>query len=139
MKGLIEDVNLKNNILNKFVDRFVLCNYTFVNPATGGLKLLWCNFKDECKIYSTDKLFKFNIKISNNIYFYSERTQEMYFTDFNDVCSFVNNLEPWDVIDAEIFDDSLEWVIAITHEDVSKVYGINVTIDEYDYEKDMTQ
>lgn len=45
----------------------------------------------------------------------------------------------WDKVDAEIFDDSLEWVIAVTHEDVSMVFSLNVTIDEYDYQKDMMQ
>lgn len=42
-------------------------------------------------------------------------------------------------MDTEIFDDSLEWVIAVTHEDVSKVFGLSVTIDEYDYQKDLMQ
>lgn len=63
----------------------------------------------------------------------------MFLTDFEDVRNFINNFEPWDKVDAEIFDDSLEWVIAVTHEDVSKVLGLSVTIDEYDYEKDMMQ
>ena len=137
MKGLITDASVRKSILDKFISKFVRSDYTFKNPITGGLNLLWCNFSKEHKVYPTDKLFLSNLKIDVPVYFYNERTKEMFFTDFEDIHKFIDNLEPWDEVDAEIFDESLEWVIAVTHEDVSLVFGLNVTIDEYDYDKNM--
>ena len=63
----------------------------------------------------------------------------MYLSDFENLRSFIINLEPWDEVDAEIFDDSMEWVIAVTHEDLSIVLGLTIEIEEYDNEKDMSK
>lgn len=141
MQGLITDINLKRNILDKFINTFVKNDYTFRISSTGGggRKLMWCHFKEECKVFSTEQLFQSQLQIVSPLFFYSERTEELFLTDFEDVCNFINNLEPWDEVDAEIFDENLEWVIAVTHEDVSMVSGLKITIDEYDYEKDMAQ
>lgn len=138
MQGLIKDTDFKKRILNKFISKFVKNDYTFKNPKTGGTNLFWCNFSKKSKIYPNDKLFsnltKTQLKFDAPVYFYNERTQEMFFTDFEDIYNFVNNLEPWDQIDAEIFDESLDWVIAVTHEDVSFVSGLSVAIAEYVYD-----
>ena len=139
MKRLVEDSQAKEIILGKLIDKFVNSDYTFKNPVTGGIRLIWCNFRNECKVYSTEELFQSQLKIDGNVYFYNERTQELFLCDFRTVQSYVNNLEPWDEIDAEIFDYNLEWIIAVTHEDVSMVYGVDVMIDEYNYEKYMEQ
>lgn len=139
MNGLITDTNLKKSILDKFISKFLNGDYTFINPKTGGINLMWCNFSREYKIYTTDKLFQTKLKFDSQVYFYNERTKEIFFTDFDDIYNCVNNLEPWDEVDAEIFDESLEWVIAVTHEDVSFVSGLNVEIDEYDYDRDMAE
>ena len=104
-----------------------------------GSKLIWCNFLEEYKVYSTEELFQSQLKINVPVYFYSERTRELFLTNFEDVHNYVNSLEPWDEVDAEVFDESLEWIIAVTHEDVSMVGGLRVEIEEYNYEKDMEQ
>ena len=49
----------------------------------------------------------------------------LYQTYFNNVVSFVENLEEWEDIDAYIFDVSMEWIIAITHED-NKILCIGI-------------
>lgn len=139
MKGLITEMHFKKDVLDNFIEKFVESEYAFRNPATGVRQLIWCYFRDEGKVFSTEELFQSQLKINTPVYLYNERTEEMFLTDFEDVRNFINNFEPWDKVDAEIFDDSLEWVIAVTHEDVSKVLGLSVTIDEYDYEKDMMQ
>ena len=139
MEGLITDTQIKKRILDKFLEKFVKSDYTFKNQVTGGLMLIWCNFREDYKIYSTEELFQSPLIIDNPVYFYNERTQEMFFTDFTNVRNFIINLEPWDEVDAEIFDESLGWVIAVTHEDVSLANGLCIMIDEYDYEKDIAR
>jgi len=141
MNGLITETHRKENILNQFLKKLVKDNYTFENPTSGNKELIWCHFKkeNECKVYSTEELFKSQLKIDNPVYFYDEFTEELFLTDFEDVRRFINGLEAWDDVDAEIFDDTFNWVIAVTHEDISKVLGLSIAIDEYDYEKDMMQ
>ncbi|MCL2151267.1 MAG: hypothetical protein FWH50_03490, partial [Coriobacteriia bacterium] len=58
------------------------------------------------------------------VYIYLDRTEELFLTQFSDICSYVDELEPWDEIDAVIFDETLDWVIAITHEDFSMTIGL---------------
>jgi hypothetical protein len=139
MKGLIADESKKRDVLRMFIKRFVKSDFPFSNPATNGGKLIWCNFSSVCKIYSSRELFESPLAINSPVYFYDEFTEELFFTDFEDVRSFINGFEPWDEVDAEIFDESLEWVIAVTHEDVSLVSGLVVALEEYDYDKDMLQ
>lgn len=57
-------------------------------------------------------------------YFFSERVEELYKTNFGEIGEYVNQLEPWEEIDAEIFDESMKWVIVITHEDISLIFGL---------------
>lgn len=39
-------------------------------------------------------------------------------SSFTDVCKYVDELEPWEYIDAYVFDDTFTWLFAITHEDL---------------------
>ena len=48
----------------------------------------------------------------------------MYSVPYVQVCELVASLEPWEEIDVEIFDNSYEWFIAITHDNVTMIYGI---------------
>lgn len=50
--------------------------------------------------------------------------EELYKTNFGEIGEYVNQLEPWEEIDAEIFDESMKWVIVITHEDISLIFGL---------------
>jgi hypothetical protein len=135
LKGLITDDSVKQEVLGRFMGRFVKSDYTVRDPVGEGRRLMWCSLTKEFKDYPTDELFQVLNGTDGSVYFYNERTEEMYLTDFEDVRAFINSFEPWDEVDAEVFDDSLEWVIAVTHEDVSSVIGLDVAIDEFDYDK----
>ena len=56
--------------------------------------------------------------IPKDVILYLERQNSMYSTTFEDVCRYVDELEPWEYIDAYVFDDTLNWLFAITHEDL---------------------
>ena len=58
------------------------------------------------------------LSIPGEVLFYLERSGETYRTTFAAICSYVNQLEPWELIDAYIFDGSYRWLICITHEDL---------------------
>ena len=56
--------------------------------------------------------------IPKNVIFYLERQNSIYRTTFEDVCRYVDELEPWEYIDAYVFDETFNWLFAITHEDL---------------------
>jgi hypothetical protein len=94
--------------------------------------LLWCSYKDKHKYFWTEPLFEYLTPTSEPVYFYDERENKLFLTEFKDVIQFIRSFEPWDKVDAEIFDINLEWVISVTHEDISLVFGFDVDIEEYD-------
>lgn len=58
------------------------------------------------------------LEIPQSAIFYLERQNEVYCTTFNDICKYIDELEPWEDIDAYVFDDTFSWLLAITHEDL---------------------
>lgn len=58
------------------------------------------------------------LPIQGPVLFYEERCGETYRTTFDKVCSYVNQLEPWEYIDGYLFDERYRWLICITHEDL---------------------
>lgn len=62
-----------------------------------------------------------------SVLLYDERQKMLYGTTINDVIRFVQSFEPWDEVDAFIFDKDIEWGVAITHEDKILCWG-NINI-----------
>ena len=54
---------------------------------------------------------------------YDERQKIFYGTTIKDIINFVQSFEPWDEVDACIFDKDMDWVVAITHEDKILCWG----------------
>ena len=75
---IVDNVQLKESIWQKLINKFVNSDYTFKNPLTGGIRLIWCNFRKEFKVYPPDELFQSQLKIERAVYFYNKRTQELY-------------------------------------------------------------
>lgn len=89
----------------------------FVKDGQADNILIWNSFKIKPRLVQYDNVKSLNVPNTDNLFFYLERQNEMYITKFNDICKYVDQLEPWEEIDAYIFDDSFKWVIAITHEE----------------------
>ncbi len=87
-------------------------------------RLIWCNLLPGCHTIPTENVPRLPVAPNQKVYYYGERDNEMYATTFSEVCAFLRELEPWGEIDSEIFDDTFTWYIAITHEDISLVYGL---------------
>lgn len=87
--------------------------------------LLWNSFKLKPKCFFPSKLKSFEKSIQGNIYFYLERENEIFVTNFDKVICFVENLEEWEEIDGYIFNSDMNWIIAITHEE-NKILCIGI-------------
>lgn len=71
-----------------------------------------------------EQLGNINIPKKYNIFFYHERLKILYLTSFEEICIYVEQLEPWEDIDCLVFDDELNWFIGITHNDTILLNGI---------------
>ncbi len=113
-------------LLDKFKQAFVGsdCSQRFLQPTRSPLN--WCNLLSVPQAITTEDIYHLQVSSNPKVYYYSERDNEMYETQFSEICTFVKELEPWDEIDTEIFDDTFEWFIAITHEDISLVQGLQI-------------
>lgn len=58
------------------------------------------------------------LRLPESVLFYLERQNEVYSTTFNNICKYIDELEPWEYIDAYVFDNTLDWLLAITHENL---------------------
>lgn len=110
----------KNKLIMNFKNKFVSTDYDSSNQKIS--RLLWCNLSCKGEIISTEEFENIPICGNAEIYFYSERDGKLYATVFSETVDFIKNLEPWEDIDAEIFDKSFAWFIAVTHEDFCIVY-----------------
>jgi hypothetical protein len=82
---------------------------------------LWNCLKLKSFCWEFEDARKLDIPNSKNILFYLERQNEVYRTTFDDICKYIDELEPWEDIDAYIFDETFKWLFAITHEDLKCV------------------
>lgn len=124
MKGIINDHIDKKRVLDQLMENFVKKDFCFFDESKRR-NLLWCHFINRNdKVFPTEELVNIKLPKDHDVFFYSERVEELYKTNFGEICEYVIQLEPWEEIDAEIFDDSMKWVIAITHEDISLIFGL---------------
>lgn len=89
---------------------------TFAQDYDIELNRLWNCLKVKRTCVDFEDVRKLNIP--NSVKFYLERQNEVYETRFTDVCKYIDELEPWEYIDAYVFDDTFTWLLAITHEDL---------------------
>ena len=105
------------NFIERYVDEEKLKRYI----------LMWNSFIYKPRCLPVEAVRDIALPSNKLVFFYDEREKMLYSTTMKDVLHFVRNLEPWDQIDACIFDKDMNWVIAVTHEDVILCLGdINI-------------
>ena len=122
----VTDTEFQSEVMYKFKSKFIKDEISFIDE-NGIRNLLWCYFKDDYKnnieIIKTIEIPKIDFSPELHIYIYFDRSEELFKTTFSDFCQYLLKLEEWEYTDAEIFDESLEWVIGMTHDDVSMLLG----------------
>ena len=72
----------------------------------------------------TEEIAQLGIPRDKKVFFYSERIRTLYAASFGSVVDYVGQLEPWEDIDAYLFDGTMDWVVVITHEDAILCLGL---------------
>ncbi len=83
--------------------------------------LLWNSLKDEiktvCRPFS--QVMTLDFFHGKTLFVYDERDHVLWRASWSEVLQLVSHLEPWEEnIDLLLFDESLDWFAAITHEDL---------------------
>jgi len=101
----------KDEVLFEFQKKFVNIEKKKKNI------LIWNSFIETPRCYSFEEIFNINIPDNKELNFFLERQNKLYVTTLQSIIDFIDNFESWDEIDAYIFDETMIWVVAITHED----------------------
>lgn len=126
-------------IMDKFKATFIKDGIGF-RDKKGARNLLWCHINEKYQqnsvLFKTKNLPKvIDFSLEDPIYIYFDRTEELYQATISDFFQYISAIEKWQTedvefdkpwswsFDAEIFDETLEWAMCVTHEDVTKLLG----------------
>lgn len=116
-KGTKVEDNKSEQILGKFKERFINESY----PE----RILFINHLNKIeKTIPVEELRNVKLPQEYNIYMYHERLKTVYLTSFEEICMYIEQLEPWQDVDCLVFDEGFEWFLGITHNDTILLYGI---------------
>jgi len=122
------DLEEKKAILKRFMDKYIKEGIN-TRDENGRIILLWCNLKDhyydEYILIKTIDVPKIGLREDLPIYVYFDGNEKIYVTTFIEFCQYLVNREIWEDIDVEVFDDSLMWLLVVTHEDQSMLIGFD--------------
>lgn len=113
-----------HSILTRFIKRYV------DKEKLKKYYLLWNSLNQNLivKCLPIEKIRNMPFPLSKSALLYDERQKTLYGTTIKDIIDFVQSFEPWDEVDACIFDKDMEWGVAITHEDKILYWG-NINIE----------
>lgn len=101
--------NEKTEVLDRFAQKYV--------KQEKNAPLMWLALKEKTRLLQFPEIRDLGIPDEHRVYFYLERQRQLYATDLKSVIEFVESFEPWEEVDAYIFDEDMQWLVVITHED----------------------
>jgi len=107
-----------NNYIQNFIQRYV--DVLLLDER----KLIWNSLTVDTKVIKTNELNKIHMNICEQLLLYDERKKEIFTIKYCDLLVHIDELEPWEEVDYLVFNNTLDWFIAITHEDKSLLYGV---------------
>jgi hypothetical protein len=115
-------------ILGQYMAKFIKPDYTPWNMEYNCPDLPWCHFKVGINTLDISNIPNVNIPSDKIVYCHDEKQKELYQTKYKNVFDLIKRLEPWEEVDIEIFDDSMDWTMAITHEGEIILYGVEIVV-----------
>lgn len=107
-------------LIEKFRDRYV------DRKRLRQVGLMWNSYLPQYqpRCLPTEELGTLDFPREKKVFFYSERDRMLYAASFGAVADYVAQLELWEDIDAYLFDGTMDWVVAVTHEDMILCLGL---------------
>lgn len=111
------DLKESEEIIDKFKAKYIDKSY----PE----RILLVNHLNKVnKSISLRKLRDIPIPKHKDIFMYHERLKTLYITNFQEICLYIEQLDPWEDVDCLVFDTELEWFLGITHNETVLVFGL---------------
>lgn len=113
----------RQEIIQRFVELYVDM------PIFLEHELIWNSLKrivsENIVAYSNDEGVEILKKLeAKELFLYDEREKLIQNISINEIIDILSRLKVWEEKDLCIFDDSMKWFIAFTHEDMVLVYGL---------------
>lgn len=107
-------------LIERFRDRYV------DRKRLRQVGLMWNSYLPQYhpRCFPTEELGELELPREKKVFFYSERDRKLYAASFGAVVDYAAQLEPWEEIDAYLFDETMDWVVAVTHEDMTLCLGM---------------
>ena len=102
-------------VMSSFIERYV------DQDKIPGRILLWNSLKDGVRtaVRPFSQIAELDLFRGKVLFVYDEREKLLREVKWAEIVRFISNLEPWEEnIDLLLFDESLDWFAAITHEDL---------------------
>lgn len=120
---LFDEFERQQIVVGKFLERYVDMSIYLDH------KLIWNSLKQKISenivVFSNDEgVERVKQLETKDLMLYDERVKLLQKQSLNEIINTLSILEIWEEKDLYIFDESMEWFIAFTHEDMVIVYGI---------------
>lgn len=122
------DAKESKEILKQYTAKFINSKYTVWNDKYNCPNLPWCYFKGETKMLDIDNISAVNIHSDEIVYCHDERQKILYQTTYEKIYNFIVCLEPWQEVDIELFNETLDWTMAVTHEGEIILSGVKIFV-----------
>ena len=109
-------------LLSRFKEKYLAADYDPKNQRRSWLYN--CNLSCEARWISTDDFGTIIMDRDKLVFFYSERDRKMFAVTFGEIFDLIADFEPWDEVDALVFDNSLDWLVVINHEDITGLHNV---------------
>ncbi len=77
------------------------------------------------KLIPTSDFTNLAVDRNKNVCCYFEREHDLRKCKLSEFEIFLEKLKPWEYVDINIFDETFEWTIIVTHEDCTLLYGVD--------------
>lgn len=109
-------------LLKAFKEKFLSADYDPKNQRRS--RLLGCNLARETRWIPIEDVADVDVDDGKEVWFYDDREFIMFSVPFGEIRRMVASFEPWDEIDAVIFDDTFAWTVVLNHEDIIGLCGV---------------
>jgi len=124
----IKNKRLKSQVMERFLNKYVKEGVGYKDDR-GNRILLGDHLKDfyydGSVIIDNEDIPKIGLSQDLSIYVYFDRSEELIATTFYEFCEYLENRENWEYVDAEVFDESLDWLVVVTHDEVAVLFGFD--------------
>lgn len=112
----IIEPNIAHEIMSQYCVKYFKSEYKQLYTNINNNILPWIYYSVDITILDLDAISTVGIDPDTCVYSHDERQKKLFSTTCRRAYDLITSLEPWKEVDLELFDGSMGWTVAITHE-----------------------